>query len=155
MKYFTNVREAQEYSEAGHQALHVYGALPMKAPAVFKRHKEWAHLFDLDIERLTETTKRLGVRVIVVDHRGRRGQHTDLCGKPLEKAKGECEIMAGLSEVGFAVLNRHSHGWMEFAPHEREAAEELVAKGLAGWGDWTGEDTKYLEVSNLGRWVTG
>lgn len=61
----------------GGQALHVYGALPFdSAPAVFKRNKEWAHLFDQDRARLMATTRKLGVRVIVVDHNGRRGQHT-------------------------------------------------------------------------------
>ena len=90
MKLTPNVREAQEHSEQGEQALHVYRALPMKAPAVFKRCKMWAHLFDLDKERLIKTAKKLGVRVIRVHHEGRRGQHIDLCGKPLSKAESQC-----------------------------------------------------------------
>lgn len=91
MKLIPNVREAQEYAAKGGQALHVYRALPMKAPAVFKRHKMWAHLFDLDAERLVKAAKGLGVHVIKVHHEGRRGQHIDLCGAPLRKAEMMCK----------------------------------------------------------------
>lgn len=87
MKRLDNVREAQEHALQGGQALHIYRALDMPAPAVFKRNKVWAHLFDQDRERLIKTARKLGVRVIVVHHEGRRGQHIDLCGKPLERAK--------------------------------------------------------------------
>jgi hypothetical protein len=91
MKRINNVREAQEHALQGGQALHVYGALDMPAPAVFKRHKTWAHLFDQDKGRLIKTARRLGVRVIKVHHEGRRGQHIDLCGRPLERAQEQAE----------------------------------------------------------------
>lgn len=87
MKLFQDVREAQAHAAAGGQALHVYTALPMPAPAVFKRHKQWGHLFDLDKARLVNTARRLGVRVIQVHHEGLKGQHIDLCGRPLAKAQ--------------------------------------------------------------------
>lgn len=64
MKLFSDPRKAQDHAAEGHQALHVYRALPMKVPAVIKRYKEWAHLFDQE-----------------------RGQHIDLCGSPLERAR--------------------------------------------------------------------
>ena len=102
MKHFRNVREAQQYALDGGQALHTYPALDIPtAPAVFKRHSTWAHLFDQDKARLTRTARGLGVRVVVVHRAGQRGQHVDLCGKPLERAlaftrcsapdRGECD----------------------------------------------------------------
>lgn len=51
-----------------------------------------AHLLDANESRLIKTAKRCGVRVIKVSRRGKRGQHIDLCGKPLEKALRECEV---------------------------------------------------------------
>ena len=88
------VREAMEFAEAGGQALHVWEPGAMfgdKAPRVFKRYKVWAHLIDHDAERLTKTARALGVRVIVIGRPGRRGQHIDLCGQPLERALAQAE----------------------------------------------------------------
>ena len=62
-----------------------------KIPACFHRARKWAHLMDLNRERLVETAIRLGVKKIVVANEGLRGQHIDLCGAPLEKAIKECE----------------------------------------------------------------
>lgn len=93
MKLLPNVREAKAEAAAGGQGLHVYSAMPTRfpsAPAVFKRHPEWAHLFDQDLERLVATARRLGVRVIKVDREGEPGQHIDLCGAPLARARQAC-----------------------------------------------------------------
>lgn len=97
MKLFQHreVLEAYKYVADGGQALHVWAPLGGKwpgAPKCFlKSNKQWGHLMDLDEERLVETAKRLGVKVIKVAQCGRRSQHINLCGKPLEKAIKECE----------------------------------------------------------------
>lgn len=98
MKRFEHrqVREALAYAADGGQALHVWDPGPdaaaryPKAPAVFLRNRPWAHLFDQNPDRLYRTAKRLGVRRVVVERRGGRGQHVDLCGKPLDRALAEC-----------------------------------------------------------------
>jgi len=83
--------EAYSYAQGGGQALHLFsdpGIYP-GAPKCFKHSREAAHLFDYNIGRLIATARRLGVRVIKIGRKGRRGQHIDLCGKPLSKAKEE------------------------------------------------------------------
>jgi len=95
MKLFKarEVQAAKEYSLRG-QALHVWDPGPggwPGAPLVFQRNRPWAHLFDMNEERLLKTARRLGVRRPRVDRRGELGQHIDLCGKPLERAMKECE----------------------------------------------------------------
>jgi hypothetical protein len=93
MKLFRNVREAKAWAAAGGQALHVYRAMPSQfpsAPMVFKRYREWAHLFDQDAARLEKTARSLGVKVIKIDRPDSPGQHIDLCGRPLERAMGCC-----------------------------------------------------------------
>lgn len=82
---------AYEYARAGGQALHFFnaGAYP-NAPKCFKKHKEAAHLIDYDKYRLIRTARSFGVREIRVGRLGKQGQHIDLCGKPLEKAKELC-----------------------------------------------------------------
>lgn len=97
MKIFQHreLLEAYKYVAEGGQALHLWtkeaikiwkqGA-PEHIPSCFQKTKRWAHLMDLDKERLVETAKRLGVKVIKVAQKGRRSQHIDLCGKPLDKA---------------------------------------------------------------------
>ncbi|MDF3058535.1 MAG: hypothetical protein K0R17_2750 [Rariglobus sp.] len=81
---------AYEYAAAGEQALHLmsgafaYGQA--RTPACFKGRKQIAHLFDQDRKRLEATARQFGVRVIRVERIGERGQHIDLCGKPLERA---------------------------------------------------------------------
>ena len=41
---------------------------------------------DQDIDRLKKTAAELGVKKIVVSRIGGKGQHVDLCGRPLQKA---------------------------------------------------------------------
>ena len=92
MKLFTHPTKAIDYAREGGQALHVFPAYKEpRAPAVFKQYREWGHLIDQNKERLIKTARWLGVRVIKVDREGNRGQHIDLCGKPLERAKALCE----------------------------------------------------------------
>ena len=91
------VDAAIQYAAADGQALHVYPALAMDAPACFKRSRTWGHLYDYNADRLKTTARKLGVRVIVVHHAGRRDQHIDLCGKPLERAIAECDVTASSS----------------------------------------------------------
>jgi hypothetical protein len=88
MKQFEEdqVREAKAHAVAGGQALHLHTFNDMGHP-LFKRYSVIAHLFDQNKERLVKTARKLGVRVIVVEHEGEPGQHIDLCGKPLERAK--------------------------------------------------------------------
>lgn len=95
MKLFSEKElfEAYEYAEQGGQALHLFwspGVYP-GAPKVFKKHKIAGHLFDRDRERLINTARKLGVRVIKVSHEGTKKQHIDLCGKPLQKAVDKSE----------------------------------------------------------------
>lgn len=96
MKMFSwkEIKEARAYARDGNQALHVYPSKMVHAPdapAVFKRHSTWAHLFDMDKIRLIVTAQELGVRVIKVEREGTDRQHIDLCGKPLERAIQMCE----------------------------------------------------------------
>jgi hypothetical protein len=87
------LRDARAYSLEGGQALHVWqpgpGGWPGQ-PACFAAEARaghpWAHLMDQDVDRLTATVKRLGVRVVVVSKRGQPDQHVDLCGGPLREA---------------------------------------------------------------------
>ena len=89
------VNEAMDFAEAGGQALHVWkGAWPGKKPRCFANGQQWGHLLDMDIERLKATARRLGVRVIKASRVGRRGQHIDLCGRPLAKAIEESTVKA-------------------------------------------------------------
>lgn len=84
-----------DYADAGGQALHVWNPDVREwpeAPSCFKRSgREWGHLLDRDAERLVATACSLGVKVIAVGRRGLRGQHIDLCGRPLRKAKQLCQ----------------------------------------------------------------
>lgn len=96
MKLFEKreIRQAYEYARKGGQALHLFFGNPglyPGAPACFKKSTEAGHLFDYDRHRLIRTAKRLGVRNIRIGRLGRQGQHIDLCGMPLEKARAECE----------------------------------------------------------------
>lgn len=91
MKLFrqNQLREAYAHAQEGGQALHVFsGAFAgPNAPRVFRNQQTIAHLFDQDEPRLITTAKRLGVHVILVEHRGHpQRQHIDLCGKPLLRA---------------------------------------------------------------------
>jgi hypothetical protein len=91
MKQFEQrqIREAREYSIQGGQALHLHRF--NQGHPLFRRYPVIAHLFDQNKERLVQTAKSLGVRVIKVEREGEDGQHIDLCGKPLERAQQRCE----------------------------------------------------------------
>ena len=87
------------WATAGNQALHLmegsFAYLQKRTPSCFKGRKQIAHLFDNDESRLIATARRLGVHVIKVERRGwKEGQHIDLCGKPLETAILEAELLA-------------------------------------------------------------
>ena len=93
MKLFDERRllDAYAYAKEGGQALHLFSdpGLYPGCPKCFKRSREAAHLIDYNIGRLIATARRLGVRVIKIGRQGRCGQHFDLCGKPLLRAKDE------------------------------------------------------------------
>jgi hypothetical protein len=84
---------AYEHAAAGGQALHLmsgsfaYGQT--RTPNCFKGLRVIAHLFDQDVVRLQATARRLGVRVILIEHQGTPRQHIDLCRGPLERAMRE------------------------------------------------------------------
>lgn len=89
---FREIEQAYDHAASGGQALHLHKVIVDydKAPSCFvaavARGEDIAHLFDQDAKRLYQTAKTLGVRIIVIEHRGRRGQHVDLCGAPLRRA---------------------------------------------------------------------
>lgn len=102
MKVFqeSEAREAIAHAAAGGQAIHCHQIIvnPELAPACFvravRRGENIAHLFDMDLQRLKVTARRLGVRVIVVEHEGTPRQHVDLCGQPLRRALALAEALA-------------------------------------------------------------
>lgn len=99
MKHFTTMqlREAEAHAAAGEQALHTHRIIVdrTRAPQCFvravDRGEDIAHLLDQDEARLRETVRKLGVRIVVVEHRGEPGQHVDLCAGPLRKALAMCK----------------------------------------------------------------
>lgn len=99
MRAFTTMQleEAQAHAAAGGIALHLHTIIVNrdKAPACFVRavdRGEWiAHLFGQNEQELRTAALRLGVNVIVVERRGKPGQHIDLCGRPLRRALDLCE----------------------------------------------------------------
>jgi hypothetical protein len=94
VKVFTQwaLRAALAHAAAGGQAVHCHRVIVdrSRAPRCFvaavDRGEDIAHLFDRDKARLEATARRLGVRVVVVEHEGLPGQHVDLCGAPLSRA---------------------------------------------------------------------
>jgi hypothetical protein len=90
MKLFNEfeILDAYAHAEAGGQALHLFGdpGVYQGSSACFKRSRLAAHLIDYDIGRLKLTASKLGVRRIVISRVGQRGQHIDLCGRPLIRA---------------------------------------------------------------------
>lgn len=100
MKKFehTHLSEAIDHALSGGQALHLHQIIADrgKAPSCFVREvdagRNIAHLFDQDEERLVQTARSLGVRVILVERRGCHSQHIDLCGRPLRRAVAMCEM---------------------------------------------------------------
>lgn len=89
---FDEIFEAYEHARLGGQALHLH-TLNAGHP-LFRRYPVIAHLFDQNADRLISTVKRLGVRVVKVEHSGTHKQHIDLCGKPLERARALAESEA-------------------------------------------------------------
>lgn len=103
------MRGAMECVARGGTALHVYPATPgvyKGAPRCFEQAKVWAHLLDDDAERLAATARRLGVRRIHVSRRGIKGQHIDMCGKPLERAMREGEEGERKRAEAYAAVGR-------------------------------------------------
>lgn len=89
---------AYQFAGGGGQALHIisgrYAYLRKDTPSCFKGRGEIAHLFDQNEERLKRTARELGVRVLKVERTGQRGQHIDLCGGPLERARALFSVKA-------------------------------------------------------------
>jgi hypothetical protein len=96
-----DIKEAQLYALAGHQAVHLmsgsFAYIRKDTPNCFKNQKTIAHLFDQDETRLIATAKKLGVRVIKIERKGQPGQHIDLCGKPLLRALEQAETATSTS----------------------------------------------------------
>lgn len=94
MKLFQTkeLHEAYAHSLEGGQSLHLHKVIGNRkeAPRCFveavARGESIAHLFDMDEDRLKRTAQTLGVRVILVECRGTKRQHIDLCAGPLKKA---------------------------------------------------------------------
>lgn len=99
----TELKEALAFAASGGQALHLHKIIVdrKKAPQCFVRaiaNGEFiAHLFDQDKQRLEETARDLGVRVILIEREGTPSQHIDLCGKPLRLAQAMCGELAHAS----------------------------------------------------------
>lgn len=98
MMLFENATEAMDHADEGGIALHVWkpprhngrSTWPGgRVPDCFARSRSWAHLFCRDAKTLNRIARRLGVRKIIVSRPGRRGQHVDLCGRPLQRAVEE------------------------------------------------------------------
>lgn len=104
MKVFQQRDIASAYAHArdGGQALHLmdgsFAYLRSDTPACFKGRGVIAHLFDQDKARLIATARRLGVRIIRVEHGSTHKQHIDLCGKPLARAMIEATSGTGKVE---------------------------------------------------------
>lgn len=81
---------AYAHAAAGGQALHLmngnFAYMQARTPKCFHNRTVIAHLFDQNHARLIGTAKRMGVRVIKIEHAGSPRQHIDLCGKPLDRA---------------------------------------------------------------------
>ena len=113
MKIFEemDIFAAYEHAESGGQAVHLCtgAAAHSGAPKCFKKTNVFAHLIDMNIERLKATARRLGVNVIKVGRIGRRGQHIDLCGGPLRKAIELCRVAGRIDHeyLGHRGLEEH------------------------------------------------
>lgn len=100
MKLFeeNELKDAIDHAREGGQALHLFNWFQdPNAPACFNRAtaqgKPLGHLFDQDATRLDATAARLGVRKRVISRYGTPMQHIDLCGRPLERAVAEAEMV--------------------------------------------------------------
>jgi hypothetical protein len=79
--------KAYAHADEGGQALVIIPRRAVEGPRCFRKYSEYAYLMDRDAARLKRTARKLGVRVIKIDRPGETGQHVDLCGKPLERAR--------------------------------------------------------------------
>ena len=74
-------------ADSGMQSLFIHSWVGgPEAPVCFRGLRMIGKLFDNDCVRLEQTAKRLGVKKIKIDRRGKAGQHVDLVGRPLQKA---------------------------------------------------------------------
>ena len=56
-------------------------------PGCFARAKRYGKVFGPDALELRALSSKLGVRKVIVDREGRKGQHVDLYGEPLRRAE--------------------------------------------------------------------
>ena len=54
-----------------------------RAHIAFRGSRQWGHLFGDNADELIRLAKIFGVRRPFVHRKGQRGQHVDLCGRPL------------------------------------------------------------------------
>lgn len=84
------IKETIAYAEAGGQPLHLMdhsGGRYPNAPGCFRSLPLSMSIRWANSGVLVATARAFGVRAIKVSREGQEGQHIDLCGKPLEKAK--------------------------------------------------------------------
>lgn len=130
-------REAEAWSMAGGVAVHLHSIVFDRSPTCFKaavqRGERIAHLLDQDAARLYATARSLGVRVIVIERKGRPWQHVDLCGAPLRKLLRE----VGKPEAIVAVAQEERRMTTVQPPPARPEAnlftEALDALSKANW----------------------
>ncbi len=115
--------EAMDHAAAGGRALWVIPAkalVPPHAPQCFReaarRGEDMGKLFDQNARRLRTLALELGVKRVVIDRPGLRGQHVDLVGGPLRKAKA----LAGLTAMEEARQVLKDMGELEAAPVPRQ-----------------------------------
>lgn len=84
-------REALACAAEGGQALFVHAWHGPSRIKCFDGAPWIGKLFDQDRARLAATARRLGVRIVKVDRAGEPGQHIDLVGRPLQRARAEAE----------------------------------------------------------------
>ena len=84
------LNDAYKFASEGGAALHLHNIIVnyQKAPKCFIRDVRAGKPIALVLNQLA---KQLGVKVILIEHPGQRGQHIDLCGAPLVKALALCE----------------------------------------------------------------
>ncbi|MBU6429915.1 MAG: hypothetical protein KGR26_12955 [Cyanobacteria bacterium REEB65] len=158
------VREAQEYAEAGGQALHLHQIIVNRstAPRCFVREvdagNDIAHLFDQNLGRLRDTVRELGVRVVVVERRGEPGQHVDLCAGPLQKAIGWARKLHPPGQEGETMSYDPDSLSTEMACLVSSAAASktgrLVALDLSEGGMWSVCDADQAPMQSCVRVAT-
>jgi hypothetical protein len=85
--------QALAHAAAGGLACHLHCVMSRRGPRCFRaalaRGEHIAHLFGKCVPVLRAEARRLGVRVVLVEHEGRESQHVDLCGTPLRRLLAE------------------------------------------------------------------